>query len=99
MSRVKLEVVRERAGHCPRCGAARLGRRRRPNHLLHLVLTLLTGLWVLIWIWSAITSESDPYRCVFCGTPLRPRSDKPQEAEADSSRGQRAASLGRAEAK
>jgi hypothetical protein len=37
---------------------------------------------------------------VFGRTPLRPGSDKPQEAEAtDSPRDQRAARLGRAEAK
>jgi hypothetical protein len=37
---------------------ATLAKGRRPNHLLHLILTLVTfGLWALVWIGVAIASK------------------------------------------
>lgn len=43
-----------------------LAEKQTPNHLLHLVLTLLTaGLWVFVWAILIVTSG--PYRCPHCG--------------------------------
>ena len=43
-----------------------LAEKQTPNHLLHLILTIITaGLWVPIWI--LLTLFSGPYRCPHCG--------------------------------
>ena len=36
---------------CPVCGQQRMFRTGRPvNHWLHLAMTLLTGIWIIVWI-------------------------------------------------
>jgi len=41
----------------------------RPNHVLHLILTILTGgLWLIVWIILALRRGS--LRCVRCGADL-----------------------------
>lgn len=36
------------------------------NHILHLLLSIITaGIWVIIWILAAISSG--PWRCSICG--------------------------------
>lgn len=45
-----------------------LAERNTPNHLLHLILSVLTaGLWIPVWIIVAITT-SGSYRCPKCGS-------------------------------
>jgi hypothetical protein len=42
---------------CPRCGAQVYVAVRRPNHVLHAVMSLLTfGLWLPIWALAGIES-------------------------------------------
>lgn len=51
---------------CEHCNAHRLVTRPKANHVLHLLLTLLTaGFWSPIWILCAIAPG--PYRCPTCG--------------------------------
>lgn len=39
----------------------------KPNHLLHLILTILTaGLWGIVWLILIISSMGN-YRCTRCG--------------------------------
>lgn len=37
---------------------------QRPNHLLHLILTFITGFWVFIWIWLCLEHK---WQCSICG--------------------------------
>lgn len=56
-----------RAGYCNDCAERRKLERNGVNHILHLILTLVTfGLWVFIWILAAISK--DPWRCSTCGS-------------------------------
>ena len=42
----------------------------KPNHLLHLVLSILTGgLWLIIWLILTLKSAGN-YRCTQCGHPV-----------------------------
>jgi hypothetical protein len=42
---------------------------QKPNHLLHLILSLITvGLWLIIW---AILSAFAKYQCSLCGNIRR----------------------------
>jgi hypothetical protein len=34
------------------------------------IVPLVTGLWLLVWVWAAITRDRNPYRRVVCGPPL-----------------------------
>lgn len=54
--------------HCKTCQQKRPFERTGLNHLLHLLLTLVTaGLWLIIWIVLGIFNCFTPYRCRFCG--------------------------------
>lgn len=54
-----------------------LAEKETPNHLLHLLLTLITaGLWLIIWIFVAIGSDFGKYKCPQCGANTRSRPPK-----------------------
>lgn len=56
------------SGHCPTCDAQRKITAPAANHVLHLLMTVLTGaLWLPIWVGS---SMSRTWRCDECGTPI-----------------------------
>ena len=53
---------------CKECDAYRPFDKHGPNHILHLLLTLLTfGLWSVIWLLITIGKEFEPYHCRVCG--------------------------------
>jgi DNA-directed RNA polymerase subunit RPC12/RpoP len=61
------------SGVCPDCGERRLIASRKPNHLLHLILTIITvGLWAVIWFFIAWSGEFHKWRCQNCGTQVQP---------------------------
>lgn len=60
-----LSVIRR---HCPTCQQPRPFQREGPNHILHLILTLITaGLWLFVWIFLVIANKAKAHRCQFCG--------------------------------
>lgn len=61
-------MAAERGMFCRHCGVQVLARRQGVNHLLHLVLTLLTCVWGVVWL--AAAGQRDPYRCTRCGAEL-----------------------------
>jgi hypothetical protein len=55
------------AGHCNRCEEPMKVERPGTNHILHLILSVLTfGLWLVIWIGVAV--KFGGWRCSKCGT-------------------------------
>ena len=59
-------AVRSVPRYCLSCDGPVLAQKQRPNHILHLLLTLLTGgLWVLPWIMMSLPSTA---RCPHCGS-------------------------------
>lgn len=58
-------IVKERQ-YCPEDDEMVLAERQTPNHILHLLLTLVTaGFWIIIW--GMMIVLSDPFRCPQCG--------------------------------
>ena len=56
-----------RSGYCKDCERRVVVFRPRANHLLHLLLTLITaGLWLPIWLGLAIRIGG--WRCAECGS-------------------------------
>lgn len=56
----------EATGWCEACGRQVLIRRKGINHLLHLLLTILTaGVWVVVWFLVLFVTR--PWRCTICG--------------------------------
>ena len=54
-------------GYCKMCEANCNIYRRSPNHLLHLILSILTaGLWIIVWI--GVTIQFGGWRCKQCGS-------------------------------
>jgi hypothetical protein len=62
--------MKQTTGFCPTCQRQRYAIGTTVNHLLHLVLTLLTlGLWGFVWLFLWATTLSN-YRCTKCGSKV-----------------------------
>lgn len=60
--------IEKKRMHCPEENKYVLAERSKPNHLLHLVLTILTfGAWIIVWLLVVFTSGLRSYRCPSCG--------------------------------
>jgi len=63
-------ATKQTNGHCAQCQQPRLFQKQKMNHVLHLVLTIITlGLWSIVWIILGISSSSKPMLCTVCGGP------------------------------
>lgn len=57
----------ERSGYCKMCEAQRKVTRPKANHVLHLILTIITlGVWGFIWLGVAV--QFGGWRCDTCGS-------------------------------
>jgi hypothetical protein len=57
----------KRSGFCPDCDRRVVVFRKGTNHILHLILTVLTlGLWLIVWFGSAV--KFGGWRCQVCGS-------------------------------
>jgi hypothetical protein len=62
--------VKYRQRYCPNDREMVLAVKNTPNHILHVVLTIVTlGLWSVVWIVVTVLALGRPYRCQKCGTP------------------------------
>ena len=62
---VLLRAEQEALVFCPNCRQPRNARRKRPNHIVHALLTLATaGLWVVVWLVDAYGCPA--WRCTVC---------------------------------
>ena len=56
----------ESSGYCTNCENNVLIRARTPNHILHLILSVLTwGLWLIVWVILCIRVKE--WHCSQCG--------------------------------
>jgi DNA-directed RNA polymerase subunit RPC12/RpoP len=63
--------VHEPRGFCKTCGEKVLIRRQGANHILHLLLTVLTlGVWGWVWLFVAL-GKVGGWRCTRCGRRVR----------------------------
>jgi len=61
-------ATQQRRHYCKTCGQSRLFTKQSVNHVLHLILSVLTGgVWVVIWILAGLASLLTPFRCTDCG--------------------------------
>jgi len=69
--------------YCPDDDRMVLAEKQTPNHVMHLLLSVVTvGLWIPIWAIAQITSELGAYQCPNCGAKTRhkaPRGWKPTQ--------------------
>lgn len=57
----------KKSGFCQQCNKQSVVFRKGTSHILHLLLTVLTaGLWLIVWIGSAI--KFGGWRCTQCGS-------------------------------
>lgn len=55
--------------HCKECASMVMAERPSPSHILHLILTLLTGgLWLIVWL--GVSVRWGGWRCSRCGSKL-----------------------------
>ncbi len=57
--------------HCSSCDRKTVHLRNRPNHILHLLLSIMTGgIWILVWLMANVFQRGPS--CTECGkTKLR----------------------------
>lgn len=56
----------ETSKFCRACQRQVLARRPATNHVLHLIMTIITlGMWLPIWLLSSV--KFGGWRCSFCG--------------------------------
>jgi len=61
--------IEQSAAYCKTCQKQVLIQRTSANHILHLVLSLITfGVWLVIWF--LVATDKKPWRCVHCGSDL-----------------------------
>jgi hypothetical protein len=86
--------VVETSTYCATCRRQTLHHKQRVNHVLHLILSILTaGLWaVFVWLPLGAMNTSRRMRCTVCGTKPGLATVKHEIAEAFGAR-QPAASL------
>ena len=59
-------VAQEATGFCKACNRQVMIRRKGTNHVLHLLLTLVTlGFWLIIW--ALVSFKIGGWRCSQCG--------------------------------
>lgn len=57
----------ESSGFCKSCDRNVLVRRASTNHILHLLLTLVTfGFWIIVWLLASVRIGG--WRCTSCGS-------------------------------
>lgn len=68
--------------YCPEDDQMVLAEKQTPNHVLHLLLSLITvGFWIPVWIIVSIVTDLGAYRCPHCGAKTKhkaPRGWKPR---------------------
>jgi hypothetical protein len=63
--------IEEASGYCGRCLKQSPVRRVTVRHTVHLILTLLTGLWVIVWVLDARkVKKKCTWRCLKCGAEV-----------------------------
>lgn len=63
--RVKVRIIR---AYCAKCRHRQSFVKTKVNHVLHLILTILTlGLWGISWAAHTIGMYYRPWRCKHCG--------------------------------
>jgi hypothetical protein len=65
---LKFSRFQEASGYCGRCLRQVPVGRQKINHVPHLILTLMTGLWVIFWIRDARRPRQ--WRCLDCGATV-----------------------------
>lgn len=61
---------KQKGAFCRHCQKDVLATGTKPNHILHLILTIITfGLWLLIWPLISV-GKLGGYRCTQCGNKV-----------------------------
>jgi len=57
-------------GYCNFCKKSVMAQGTKPNHILHLVLSILTvGFWLPVWLVVSV-AKAGGYRCTTCGNRI-----------------------------
>lgn len=60
--------LKTKGAFCPHCQKQVMAQGTKPNHILHVILSLVTlGLWLPVWLVITL-AKSGGYRCTQCGT-------------------------------
>lgn len=55
--------------YCPHDQKYVLAMREKPNHILHLLLSVITfGVWIIVWFFVTLGAAYRSYRCPQCGS-------------------------------
>jgi len=61
-------ALKQKGAYCSNCQKQVLAQGTKPNHILHLLLTIVTGgIWAPIWLLITFMNAGN-YRCNQCGS-------------------------------
>lgn len=61
--------MKQTSSYCKTCGKQTLHTKQTPNHILHLLLSLVTlGLWLIVWLIIVVANSGKRPRCSVCGS-------------------------------
>lgn len=66
----KMSII-QKGGHCPTCDKPRTATKEKINHILHLILSVITvGVWIPVWLLLLLFNFGKSFRCTSCGTKV-----------------------------
>jgi hypothetical protein len=69
--------------YCPADQQPVLAVKQTPNHILHLLLSVVTfGMWLPVWLVISLLNEFDPWLCPNCGSKTEARIPKAKPGDA-----------------
>ena len=64
--------------YCKNCKKSTVQIKQRPNHILHLLLSVVTvGIWLIVWFFIALVTSDSP-TCTICGNEINYKNSKHQ---------------------
>jgi len=65
-----MAIIEEKWLYCKRCKKETLAKRKKTNHIFHIIISLITlGLWIPFWIMAILQFNS--WHCDVCGTRVK----------------------------
>jgi hypothetical protein len=57
---------------CQHCQTNVEAKKRIPNHLLHFGISILTGFWLVVWLYLAANEDKKTWICTNCQNKINP---------------------------
>lgn len=68
MIKIKNMLTKQEQRFCKNCNKIMPATKRVPNHVLHFILSFITGgIWLFVWLLVILAAGTEKFKCVQCG--------------------------------